>query len=67
MSSTRKVIITCAVTGSGFTPTMSASIPYTVEDVVTQSVELAELSLETATPDEARAILGLKGLDQVGW
>ena len=67
MSSTRKVIITCAVTGSGFTPTMSASIPYTVEDVVTQSVDLAELSLETATPDEARAILGLKGLDQVGW
>ena len=28
---------------------------------------LAELSIETATPDEARAILGLKGLDQVGW
>ena len=28
---------------------------------------LAELSLEIATPDEARAILGLKGLDQVGW
>ena len=66
MSDNRKVI-TCAVTGSGFTPTMSASIPYTVEDVVTQSVDPAELSLETATPDEARAILGLKGLDQVGW
>jgi uncharacterized protein (DUF849 family) len=28
---------------------------------------LTELSLDTATPDEARAILGLKGLDQVGW
>ncbi len=28
---------------------------------------LNELSLDIATPDEARAILGLKGLDQVGW
>ena len=28
---------------------------------------LTELSLEIATPDEAREILGLKGLDQVGW
>jgi uncharacterized protein (DUF849 family) len=28
---------------------------------------LTELSLDTATPEEARAILGLKGLDQVGW
>jgi len=28
---------------------------------------LAELSLEVATPDETRQILGLKGLDQVGW
>jgi uncharacterized protein (DUF849 family) len=28
---------------------------------------LAELSLEVATPAEAREILGLKGLDQVGW
>jgi uncharacterized protein (DUF849 family) len=28
---------------------------------------LSELSIEVATPDEARQILGLKGLDQVGW
>ena len=42
MSDNRKVIITCAVTGSGFTPTMSASIPYTVQDVVTQSVDAVE-------------------------
>jgi 3,5-dioxohexanoate:acetyl-CoA acetone transferase len=34
----RKVIITCAVTGSGHTPTMSPNLPYTVEDVVCQSV-----------------------------
>jgi uncharacterized protein (DUF849 family) len=28
---------------------------------------LSELSIEIATPEEARQILGLKGLDQVGW
>ena len=28
---------------------------------------LGELSLEVATPADARALLGLKGLDQVGW
>ncbi len=28
---------------------------------------LTELSIEIATPEEARQILGLKGLDQVGW
>jgi len=28
---------------------------------------LGELSLEVATPNEAREILGLKGLDKVGW
>ncbi|HYS32509.1 MAG TPA: 3-keto-5-aminohexanoate cleavage protein, partial [Streptosporangiaceae bacterium] len=38
MAQPRKVIITCAVTGSGHTPTMSPYLPYTVEDVVAQSV-----------------------------
>ncbi len=38
MAEPRKVIITCAVTGSGHTPTMSPHLPYTVEDVVAQSV-----------------------------
>jgi uncharacterized protein (DUF849 family) len=38
----RKVIITCAVTGSGHTPTMSPHLPYTVEDVVAQSVAAAQ-------------------------
>jgi uncharacterized protein (DUF849 family) len=28
---------------------------------------LGELSLEVATPADAREILGLKGLGQVGW
>ena len=42
MAAARKVIITCAVTGSGHTPTMSPHLPYTVEDVVAQSVAAAE-------------------------
>ncbi len=42
MAATRKVIITCAVTGSGHTPTMSPHLPYTAEDVVQQSVDAAE-------------------------
>ena len=28
---------------------------------------LGELSLDVATPADAREILGLKGIDQVGW
>jgi 3,5-dioxohexanoate:acetyl-CoA acetone transferase len=42
MSAMRKAIITCAVTGSGHTPTMSPSLPFTIEDVVNQSVAAAE-------------------------
>jgi 3,5-dioxohexanoate:acetyl-CoA acetone transferase len=38
----RKVIITCAVTGSAHTPTMSPHLPYTIEDVVNQSVEAVQ-------------------------
>jgi uncharacterized protein (DUF849 family) len=41
VAASRKVIITCAVTGSGHTPTMSPHLPYTVEDVVSQSVAAA--------------------------
>jgi uncharacterized protein (DUF849 family) len=37
-----KVILTCAVTGAAHTPTMSPHLPYTVEDVVAQSIEAAE-------------------------
>ena len=37
-----KVILTCAITGSGHTPTMSPYLPYTVDDVVTQSIDAAE-------------------------
>jgi len=42
MAEARKVIITCAVTGSGHTPTMSPALPYTVDDVVSQSVAAVE-------------------------
>jgi uncharacterized protein (DUF849 family) len=38
----RKVILTCAITGSGHTPSMSPHLPYTIDDVVDQSVEAAE-------------------------
>ena len=41
MATDRKVIITCAVTGSGHTPTMSPHLPFTIEDVVAQSVAAA--------------------------
>jgi uncharacterized protein (DUF849 family) len=37
-------------------------------DQVEKIVRIArELGLEPATPDEARQILGLKGLDKVNW
>lgn len=42
MAAARKVIITCAVTGSGHTPTMSPHLPFSVEDVVEQSVAAAQ-------------------------
>ena len=40
--STRKVIITCAVTGAGHTPTMSPHLPITPTDIATQAVEASE-------------------------
>ena len=38
-----KVIITCALTGSGHTPSMSPYLPYTVSDIVEQGVAAAEI------------------------
>ncbi|MBX9456854.1 MAG: 3-keto-5-aminohexanoate cleavage protein [Rhizobium sp.] len=38
----KKVIITCAVTGGIHTPTMSDALPYTPEDIAQQSIEAAE-------------------------
>ena len=37
-----KVIITCALTGSGHTPSMSPYLPYTVGDVIGQGAAAAE-------------------------
>lgn len=38
MATVKKVILTCAVTGSSHTPTMNIGIPVTVEEMVEQSV-----------------------------
>ena len=37
-----KVIITCAITGAIHTPTMSAALPVTPEDIASQAIEAAE-------------------------
>src|SRR5580693_6682572 len=37
-----KVIITCAVTGGIHTPTMSDALPFTPDDIATQSIAAAE-------------------------
>ena len=42
MASSRKVIITCASTGSIHTPTMSPHLPLTPEDIADQSIAAAE-------------------------
>jgi len=54
-----KVIITCALTGSGHTPSMSPYLPYTVEDIVGQGVAAAEagaaiLHLHARDPNDGR-------------
>jgi len=41
MAASRKVIITCAITGSSHTPTMSPHLPYTPDDIVRQSIDAA--------------------------
>ena len=74
MSEPRKVIITCAVTGAAHTPTMSPGLPYTVEDVVGQSVAAIEAGAAIIhlhardprdgrpTPDPAVFLEYLKGI-----
>src|ERR1700728_300210 len=42
MAGSSKVIITCALTGSGHTPSMSPYLPYTLEQVVDQGVPAAD-------------------------
>ena len=41
MTKARKVIITCAVTGSGHTPTMSPYLPCTPDEIAHDSVAAA--------------------------
>lgn len=41
MTDHRKVVITCAVTGASFTPTMSPYLPYTPDQIVADSIAAA--------------------------
>ena len=59
MPVSQKVIITCAITGSGHTPSMSPHLPYTVEQVVEQGVAAAAagaavLHLHAREPGDGR-------------
>ncbi len=59
MAKTQKTIITCAVTGSIHTPTMSDTLPVTHDDIARQAIEAAEagasiLHLHTRDPDDGR-------------
>jgi uncharacterized protein (DUF849 family) len=75
-----KVIISCAITGSIHTPSMSPHLPVTPE-IAENAVEAAEVGAAIvhlyarnpddgrplATSDEASDILKLKGGDKVGF
>jgi uncharacterized protein (DUF849 family) len=59
MAKAKKVIITCAVTGAIHTPTMSAHLPITPDEIVTQAVAAAEagaaiLHLYARNPETGR-------------
>ncbi len=59
MALTGKVVITCAVTGSIHTPTMSPHLPLTPDEVATQAIEAAEagaaiLHLHARDPKDGR-------------
>src|SRR5258708_8578580 len=54
-----KVIISCAITGSIHTPTMSDALPITPDEIATQSIEAAEagaaiLHLHARDPKDGR-------------
>ncbi|ATE64748.1 3-keto-5-aminohexanoate cleavage protein [Rhizorhabdus dicambivorans] len=54
-----KVVISCAVTGSAHTPTMSAALPITPEEIASQAIEAAEagaaiLHLHARVPEDGR-------------
>src|SRR6185437_10991654 len=57
--SDNKVIISCAITGSIHTPTMSDALPITPDEIVTQAIEAAEagaaiLHLHARDPKDGR-------------
>jgi uncharacterized protein (DUF849 family) len=59
MQCKNKVIISCAVTGSVHTPSLSAALPYTPEDIATQAIAAAEagaaiLHLHARDPRDGR-------------
>lgn len=59
MASARKVIITCATTGSIHTPTMSPHLPITPNEVAEQSIAAAEagaaiIHLHARDPDDGK-------------
>ena len=59
MAASRKVIITCASTGSIHTPSMSPHLPLTPEDIASQSIAAAEagaavLHLHARDPSDGR-------------
>ena len=54
---TKKRIVTCAITGSSHTPTMSPYLPFTVADIVQQSIDAARagaavLHLHARSPED---------------
>ena len=59
MKRSKKVIITCAITGSVHTPTMSPHVPITPDDIVRDSVAAAEagaamIHLHARKPEDGR-------------
>ena len=58
----RKVIITCAVTGAIHTPTMSSALPYRSEDIARQAIDAAKagaaiLHLHARNPEDGSVSL----------
>src|ERR1051326_2316814 len=59
MTSARKIIITCAITGSAHTPSMSPHLPITPSDIARESIAAAEagaaiLHLHARDPRDGR-------------
>jgi hypothetical protein len=50
--SDNKVVITCAITGSIHTPTMSDALPITPDQIAQQAIAAAEARLAEASPEE---------------